>query len=217
MAEALGHEYLVQQSVGPTIHAASSVFRNTGELAVTLQLGYCKLHTLGVVMTVLALRSDLRVRIALRILDGEPNHTISGLAVKLRLSKSRFSHLFKAETGTSVKTYALNRRLQKARRLLLTTNMEIKEIAYYLGYRHGPSFARAFKTQFGTTPNLYRKVGSSATVNLITNGRPQKKQSEWLTMTRSIECSEERSTLRVESAIHRQRRYVHSPVWERPR
>jgi hypothetical protein len=95
--------------------------------------------------------------------------------------------------------------------------MEIKEIAYYLGYHHGPSVARAFKAQFGATPNLYRKVGSSATGSLITNKRPKNKQSEWLTMTRSIEFSEDQSTLRIDSAIHCQRRYVHSPVWEWPR
>jgi AraC-like DNA-binding protein len=122
--------------------------------------------------------SDLRVQIALQILDGEPNQTVSGLALKLRLSKSRVSHLFKAETGTSVKSYVLKRRLRKARHLLLTTEMEIKEIAYYVGYHHGSSFARAFKARFGATPNRYRKMGSSATSSLITNKRPLKSRSE---------------------------------------
>jgi AraC-like DNA-binding protein len=101
--------------------------------------------------------SDFRVRKALQILDREPNQTVSAVAQRLRLSKSRFSHLFKAQTGTSVKSYVVSRRLHEAVRLLRTTGMEIKEIAYRLGYHHGPSFARVFKAHFGVTPNEYRK------------------------------------------------------------
>ena len=106
--------------------------------------------------------NDFRVRKALQILDCEPNQTVLGLARQLRLSKSRLSHLFKAQIGISVKSYVVSRRLQEAGRLLLTGTMEIKEIAYRVGYRHGPSFARAFKAQFGATPNRYRKAATLA-------------------------------------------------------
>jgi AraC-like DNA-binding protein len=109
-------------------------------------------------MDLFALCNDFRVRRALQILDRDPNQTVSGLARQLKLSRSRFSHLFKGETGTSIKSYVLRRRLQKAKHLLLNTGMEIKEIAYCLGYHHIPSFARAFKAQFGITPNRYRET-----------------------------------------------------------
>lgn len=106
--------------------------------------------------------SDYRVRKALQSLDREPNQALSGLAHQLRLSRSRLSHLFKAETGFSIKSYVFSCRLQKAGHLLLTTKMAIKEIAYSLGYRHGPSFVRAFKAQFGAPPSRYRKAGGSS-------------------------------------------------------
>jgi AraC-like DNA-binding protein len=106
--------------------------------------------------------SDVRVRKALQIIDREPNQTISAVAQQLKLSKSRFSHLFKAETGTSVKSYVVSRRLRKAAHLLRATGMEIKEVAYLLGYQHGPSFTRVFKAQFGVTPNQYRKAEKAA-------------------------------------------------------
>ena len=99
---------------------------------------------------------DVRVKKALQIIDREPHQAVSGVAQHLTLSKSRFSHLFKAETGTSVKRYMVGRRLREAPHLLRTTEMEIKEIAYLLGYHHGSSFTRAFKAQFGVTPNQYR-------------------------------------------------------------
>lgn len=100
--------------------------------------------------------SDVRVKRALQIIDREPNQAMSAVAQHISLSKSRFSHLFKAETGTSVKRYVVGRRLREAPRLLRTTGMEIKEIAYLLGYHHGPSFTRVFKAHFGITPNQYR-------------------------------------------------------------
>jgi len=103
--------------------------------------------------------NDFRVQKALQILDREPNQTVAAVAQQLGLSKSRFSHLFKAETGTSVKSYVVRLRLREAGHLLRTTGMEIKEIVYRLGYHHGPSFARVFKAQFGMTPNQYRKAG----------------------------------------------------------
>jgi AraC-like DNA-binding protein len=106
--------------------------------------------------------SDFRIRKALQILEREPNQSVSAVAQQLRLSKSRFSHLFKAETGTSVKRYVVSRRLHEAGHLLRTTGMEIKEVAYRLGYHHGPSFARVFKAQFGVTPNQYRRAGGVA-------------------------------------------------------
>jgi len=103
---------------------------------------------------------DIRVRKALQIIDREPNQAVSTVARQLGLSKSRFSHLFKAKTGTSVKSYVVRRRLCEAAHLLHTTEMEIKEIAYFLGYHHGPSFTRVFKAQFGVTPSQYRMASS---------------------------------------------------------
>jgi AraC-like DNA-binding protein len=36
--------------------------------------------------------------------------------------------------------------------------MPIKEISYYAGYRHAPSFVRAFRNQFGASPSEYRNA-----------------------------------------------------------
>jgi AraC-like DNA-binding protein len=82
--------------------------------------------------------------------------------MQFRISKSRFSHLFKAQTGVTFKSYVVKRRLEQAGFLLLNSRMEIKEIAYCLGYRHGSSFARAFKAQFELTPNRYRQAKVAA-------------------------------------------------------
>jgi len=74
---------------------------------------------------------------------------------------SRLSHLFKHEMGTNVKNYRLDCRLQVGAALLLSTGTPIKEIAYSAGYHHTSSFARAFKTRFGSSPACYRSVTTS--------------------------------------------------------
>jgi AraC-like DNA-binding protein len=48
-------------------------------------------------------------------------------------------------------------RLRNAARLLSTTEMEVKEIAYLVGYQHHSSFVRAFQRRFHQSPKQYRR------------------------------------------------------------
>jgi AraC family transcriptional regulator len=66
--------------------------------------------------------------------------------------------LFKAETGLTVRAFRRNCRFQAAMKMLATTNMPIKEIAYTLGYHHTSSFVRAFELHAGVSPSDYRGV-----------------------------------------------------------
>ncbi len=74
----------------------------------------------------------------------------------VNLSSSRLSHLFKTATGSSLQTYLSNCRLEKAAELLQSTEMPIKEVSYSVGYRHAPSFVRAFRNKYASSPNDYR-------------------------------------------------------------
>ncbi len=89
-------------------------------------------------------------------IKADPSVTIQDLAAMVNLSGSRLSHLFKAATGFTLQTFLSNCRLQISAELLQSTEMPIKEVSYSVGYRHAPSFVRAFRNKFGSSPNDYR-------------------------------------------------------------
>ncbi|HTV65911.1 MAG TPA: helix-turn-helix transcriptional regulator [Bryocella sp.] len=100
--------------------------------------------------------ADPRVGKILRAVEDDPFCEVEELASRVSLSRSRLSHLFKAATGVSLQTFLSDLRLQRAAELLQSTDMPIKEISYQVGYRHAPSFVRAFRNKVGSSPQDYR-------------------------------------------------------------
>jgi len=103
------------------------------------------------------MKKDFRIDRAVRLLNEDSSRTLTDLAGGCTLSISRLSHLFKAETGLTVGKFRRNRRFQAAMKMLATTDMPIKQIAYTLGYRHVSSFVRAFELHTGVSPSNYRR------------------------------------------------------------
>ncbi len=66
---------------------------------------------------------------------------------------------FKLCYGVTPKTYLLQIRLQKAKDLLLTTDMLSREIAYALGFTDELYFIRFFKKYIGVTPRQFKERG----------------------------------------------------------
>jgi len=79
------------------------------------------------------------------------------MAQWVRLSPSRFAHLFKAEIGTTPASYLKAVRLQTGRELLETTFLSIKEITSKVGFTQTSQFVRDFKKRYSLTPTQYRK------------------------------------------------------------
>jgi AraC-like DNA-binding protein len=103
------------------------------------------------------IQTDLRVAKAVQLLNEDPSRTLADLACGCALSISRLSHLFRAEAGLTLKEFRRKRRLEVAMKMLATTDMPIKQIAYALGYRHTSSFVRAFEVNAGMSPSDYRR------------------------------------------------------------
>lgn len=74
------------------------------------------------------------------------------LARVVRLSPSRTGYLFKIEMGMSIARFVKNKRLEKARELLETTSLSVKEIRLRIGVTDRSHFARDFKQAYGITP-----------------------------------------------------------------
>lgn len=87
----------------------------------------------------------------------EPRRAITHLAGSLNLSPSRLRHLFKNETGLSLKRCLIESRLERSRTLLENGLLSIKEIAIKVGYTHASHFVRDFKRNYQATPAQYRK------------------------------------------------------------
>ena len=83
----------------------------------------------------------------------ESETTIQGIAEELGVSYSNFRKLFKEYTGLSPATYQQELRLLRAKELLSTTDLSIKEIAYRLNFESPDYFSAKFKAKMGVKPS----------------------------------------------------------------
>lgn len=72
------------------------------------------------------------------------------------VTKEYLSKAFKAQTGVNLTDYVIRLRMDKARGLVLASELKIKDIASAVGYEDVTYFNRLFKHQFGETPGQMR-------------------------------------------------------------
>lgn len=78
------------------------------------------------------------------------------IASQLNMSYSWFRRLFKQYTGFAPAQYQLEIKIQKAKELLASTAMPVKEIAYELNFESAGYFITFFKSKTGISPKAYR-------------------------------------------------------------
>lgn len=83
--------------------------------------------------------------------------TVRFLANEVHLSPSYLSDLLRNTTGQNAQQYIQNHLIEKAKELLTTTNYNISEIAYQLGFEYSQSFSKVFKKNTNQTPLAYRQ------------------------------------------------------------
>ncbi|MCI9463556.1 MAG: response regulator [Lachnospiraceae bacterium] len=74
------------------------------------------------------------------------------------ISPYYFSKIFKEGTGENFIEYLTNIRIDKAKELLSTTELSMKEICSMCGYSDPNYFSRSFKKNVGVTPTEYKNV-----------------------------------------------------------
>ena len=82
--------------------------------------------------------------------------TISQLSKLVSLNEYKLKKGFKELFGTTVFGYIHHSRMILAKKLLLGTDKSAKEIAFETGYSSPQHFSKAFKKEFGKTPNSIR-------------------------------------------------------------
>ncbi|BBH24985.1 AraC family transcriptional regulator [Paenibacillus baekrokdamisoli] len=83
-------------------------------------------------------------------------HRVEDLAQRAHLSPRYFSIKFKEIIGTSVQTYMIRMRIDRAQHLLMHAGMNVTEVADALGYRDIFFFSRQFKQYTGKSPSEIR-------------------------------------------------------------
>lgn len=74
----------------------------------------------------------------------------------LNINKFYLTHIFKEQLGMPPIKYLLNKRMEKAKHLLIATSMSISEISLKCGYTDTAYFCRVFKKCENITPLQYR-------------------------------------------------------------
>jgi two-component system response regulator YesN len=83
--------------------------------------------------------------------------SLKSIARHINMSACYFSVIFKKETGITYINYLTGIRVDKAKALLLNSNMKVYEIAYEVGYDNPTYFSTLFKKITGVSPFDYKK------------------------------------------------------------
>ena len=87
------------------------------------------------------------------------NISVSELASMCNLSETHFRRLFVKLFGLSPTDYKLNKRILKAKDLLLSGDFSVSETAAAVGFEDANYFSRIFKKHTGITPGSVQKSG----------------------------------------------------------
>ena len=107
-------------------------------------------------------KQDRRIRIALAALLEDHSlstgqETIRQLSSLLNISLSRFRHLFRKQTGFSPGHFSKLLRLCRAKDLMQSTFLSVKEVAATVGIRDLSHFVRDYHAVFQQSPSQSRR------------------------------------------------------------
>ncbi|MCC6728976.1 MAG: helix-turn-helix transcriptional regulator [Chthonomonadales bacterium] len=85
--------------------------------------------------------------------------TIPVIADHAWFSPHHFLRLFKRAFGETPHQYLTRRRIERARRLLLVTDLSVTEVCFAVGFQSLGSFSWLFRGKVGVSPEAYRALG----------------------------------------------------------
>jgi len=90
----------------------------------------------------------------------DENLCLETVSDHIGLSRIYFCKLFHQMEGVSFNTYLKQERIEKAKHLLLTTNMKVFEVSNAVGFSQAKYFGYVFKQTVGQTPVEFQKRGA---------------------------------------------------------
>ena len=81
--------------------------------------------------------------------------SVSSLCADMGVSVSYFTNTFTKTVNVSPKQFIIDYRIEKAKEILLNTNLSVSEASYHVGYEDSFTFSRAFKKKEGVSPTAF--------------------------------------------------------------
>ena len=81
---------------------------------------------------------------------------VAEIAEEVSMSPYHFTRLFKQATGLAPHQYIMLERIERAKRLLVETELPIAQVALETGFQSQSRFTTLFRQMIGTTPRAYR-------------------------------------------------------------
>jgi AraC family transcriptional regulator len=130
---------------------------------IAVNLAVCTLTLAGGVSSVQngsPMNAEARVSRAVRAIDARPyaRHSLGMLAREAGLSPYYFLRTFERLTGLTPHQYVRRARLREAATRLITESVKVLDIALDCGFRDVSNFNRAFRTEFGASPRVFRRT-----------------------------------------------------------
>lgn len=88
---------------------------------------------------------------------GDSSLSLTGIADMFTISETYLSNLFRQILGINFSVYVEKIRMEKAKELLVMTDMTVSDISSCVGYCSSNSFCRAFRRVTGISASQYRK------------------------------------------------------------
>lgn len=86
-------------------------------------------------------------------------HLLDEVACSMGTNRSKLAASFKSVLGKGVFEWLRERRMAKAKALLLTSELSIQQIAFEVGFDNCANFSTAFKKQYSISPREQRSTG----------------------------------------------------------
>lgn len=132
---------------------------------IELLLNYCNRFYNRQFITRSAVNNDLLIKLESLLHDyfdteqtqlpGLP--TVQWVSSELNVSADYLTDVLRNLTGLSTQQHIHHHLIEKAKEMLVTTNLSVSEIAYKFGFEYPQSFNKLFKNKTSFTPLTYRK------------------------------------------------------------
>ncbi len=90
--------------------------------------------------------------------EGDCRLTIAEMAATVGLSESWFANVFKQTTGRTPLQWQLGKRVDRAKQLLLESELSVADIAVQLGFSDQAHLTKTFRQIAGDTPAAWRRI-----------------------------------------------------------
>ena len=131
-------------------HSNLTIMKNLYDILLLLRKEYQKKYTPS--------EKSLLLKPALDMINTNYTHgdlSVESLSKLCGISVSYFRRIFTEKFGVSPKEYIINRRIEYAKKLLLSKQFSVSEVAEMCGYYEPCHFSREFSKRTGIAPNKY--------------------------------------------------------------